>query len=109
MSDVPSREVLLERVLRNLSRRETPMRYFLVQRFRAFLFRMSDPTYEAFIAELIRFDPDHVNPKTKEGFIADLAKNDESGALVGMAKAALEDPALLREAKNVMVDVFTDE
>ena len=83
------------------------MRYVAVQRLRNYLFSMSDPIYERFIHDLLLFDPNNIDPKVKSSLIADLERSDESGALAGMAKAALEDPVLLAEGKRILTDMTT--
>jgi hypothetical protein len=102
---VPSREKLLESVMRNLSRRETPMRYMAVQKIRNFVYDMPDPQYEEFMRRLQTFDPSKIDPGIRARMLADVDKYDDSGALHSIVEAGLDDAELLGEAKKVLTEI----
>jgi hypothetical protein len=105
---VPSREVLLANILRNMGRREMPLKFQVQARVRRMIYQFSDSQYEEFVRRLTRFDPNHIDPDTKKGFLSDLAKHDESGLLVDMARTGLESPELLAEAKKLATEMTDD-
>jgi len=105
---VPSREKVLENVLRGLSRRETPLRYVTVQKLRGVLYNMTDDQYEEYYRRLQAFDPTRIDPEIKKRMLSDVDKYDESGALHAMVEAGLESTELLNEAKRILTDVSNE-
>lgn len=106
MAAVPSREVVLASILKNLSRTDTPMRYVAVEKIRRFLYRMSDTQYEEFLYGLQSFDPKNIDPKAKAAFLADIDKRDDTGVLRTMAETAFESTDLLVYAKSVLTEML---
>jgi len=102
---VPSREKLLESVLRGLSRRETPMRYVTVQKLRGILYNMSDPQYEQFFRKLQEFDPHRIDPAIKAKMLADADEYDPSGTIHTIAEGVFESTELLEEGKRLLTEM----
>ncbi len=105
MMATPSRERLLESVLRNLSRRETPMRYIAVQKLRGMLYNMNDSQYEEFMRRAQEFDPEKIDPAIKKQMLADTDKADPSGTLHSIVETGLESVELLREGKKILTEM----
>jgi hypothetical protein len=103
--DTPSREKVLESVLRGLSRRETPMRYVAVQRLRGMLYNMSDAQYAEFMRRAYEFDPEKIDPEIKKRMIADAQAADPTGAIATIVETGLESVDLLREGKKLLTEM----
>ena len=104
----PSRDVLIASVLRNLSRREAPMRYITVERLRRLLYKLSDAQYAEFYTRLMEFDPSApIDPQVRTAILRDAGKYDESGIIPEIVAQGMDSPELLAEGKRLLTDLTT--